>query len=122
MEETTEGYTAQVISLEKPRYVQEESGELIEGTSHPSPVSVLDSPSFHEGFHLEELTPSPDSPKTGAISSGGKKCFKISSVHLMISAVHELLYGLFSGNMCIRVAVPKTRQRSTLKIIAISIL
>lgn len=36
----------------------------LQGADHRSPVSVLDSPIFQEGFHLEELSTSPDSVKS----------------------------------------------------------
>lgn len=59
------------ISLPKYQCAQEESGFILEGADHPSPVSVLDSPIFQDEFHSEELSPSSNSVKSSNIRHEG---------------------------------------------------
>lgn len=61
-DETLEAHTPEGFSSSK--CFSDEGGFSLQGADHPSPVSVLDSPIFQEGFHLEELSTSPDSVRS----------------------------------------------------------
>lgn len=63
-DDTLEAHTPEGFSSGRDKCFSEEGGFSIPGADHPSPVSVLDSPIFQEGFHLEELSTSPDSVKS----------------------------------------------------------
>lgn len=61
-DDTPEAHTPEGFSSGK--CFSDEGAFSLQGADHRSPVSVLDSPIFQEGFHLEELSTSPDSVKS----------------------------------------------------------
>lgn len=63
-DDTLEAHTPEGFSSGRDKCFSEEGGFSLQGADHPSPVSVLDSPIFQGGFHLEELSTSPDSVKS----------------------------------------------------------
>lgn len=84
------GNTPRDISLPKYQCVQEESGFILEGADHPSPVSVLDSPIFQDEFHSEELSPSSNSVKSSMIRHEGT-ILQLMPTFLFYDVVLDLL-------------------------------
>lgn len=70
-EDTSEAHTPEGFSTGRDKCFSEDGAFNLQGADHPSPVSVLDSPIFQEGFHLEELSTSPDSAKSGVLRHEG---------------------------------------------------
>ncbi|KAG0614348.1 hypothetical protein M758_6G170000 [Ceratodon purpureus] len=66
-EDTAEAHTPEGFASGRDKCFSEDGAFTLQGADHPSPVSVLDSPIFQEGFHLEELSTSPDSAKSSML-------------------------------------------------------
>jgi hypothetical protein len=77
-EDTAEAHTPEGFASGRDKCFSEDGTFTLEGANRPSPVSVLDSPIFQEGFHLEELSTSPDSAKSSMLRHKGMMCSDVT--------------------------------------------